>query len=180
MHESCGDMSWTGSSKAPNKSPCNHIFTSDKGAFIYTPKTSLETAADGSFCCHTVGAGSLTFPGAVPRDWMKQGKYAGTYSTFQGDHYSGEIKMFTWSQGGLEFWYYTKPDGTPVQQGEGCQQPGGKKPTACQKMLPIVLYHDFRVVTNSTFNADDFEIPEVCKTTSLSCTIPGATSEVIV
>jgi len=180
MHESCGDMTWTGSSSAPNKSPCNHIFTPDLGAFIYTPKTSLEPEADGAFCCRTVNAGSTTFTGAVPRDWMKQGTYAGTYANFKGDHYSGEIKMFTWSQGGLQFWYYAKPDGTPVQQGEGCQQPGGSKPTACASMLPIVLYHDFNVVTNATYATSDFVVPDVCKTTSLSCTIPGASSEIIV
>merc|ERR1719231_1656196 len=32
MHESCGDMSWTGGSNAPNKSPCNHLFTPDESA----------------------------------------------------------------------------------------------------------------------------------------------------
>merc|ERR1712050_763286 len=99
MHESCGDMSWTGSSGAPNKSPCNHILTPDQGGFIYTPKTSLDKEADGKFCCRTVKAGSTVFTGAVPRDWMKQATYSGTYADFSGDHYSGPIKMFTWSSG---------------------------------------------------------------------------------
>jgi len=83
---------------------------------------------------------------------------------YSGDHYSGPIKMFTWSSGqALDFWYYTKPDGTPVQQGEGCQQPGGKKPTACASMLPIVLYHDWSTFANASFAASDFEIPSVCR-----------------
>jgi hypothetical protein len=183
LHEKCGDMSWTGSSSAPNKSPCNHIFTPDQGAFIYTPKTSLEVEADGNFCCRTVQAGSTMFTGAVPRDWMKTATYAGTYSGFSGDHYSGSVEMFTWSEAGLAFWYYTQPDGTPVQQGEGCYQPGGKKPQACQKMMPIVLYHDFDPATfkNATFTQADFTVPDVCKNTKISCSIPGAsTSSILV
>jgi len=183
LHEKCGDMSWTGSSSAPNKSPCNHIFTPDQGAFIYTPKTSLEVEADGNFCCRTVQAGSTMFTGAVPRDWMKTATYAGTYSGFSGDHYSGSVEMFTWSEAGLAFWYYTQPDGTPVQQGEGCYQPEGKKPQACQKMMPIVLYHDFDPATfkNATFTQADFTVPDVCKNTKISCSIPGAsTSSILV
>merc|ERR1719261_507420 len=133
MHAKCGDMTWTGSSSAPDKSPCNHIFTPDQGAFIYTPKTSLEPEADGKFCCRSVAAGSSQFPGAVPRDWMKQGTYAGSYGSFSGDHYSGSIEMFQWNAAGLQFWYYTQPDGTPVQQGEGCYFPKGQKPKACDK-----------------------------------------------
>jgi hypothetical protein len=178
MHAKCGDMTWTGSSGAPNKSPCNHIFTPDQGAFIYTPTTSLEAEADGKFCCRSVSAGSSQFPGAVPRDWMKTASYAGTYSNFAGDHYSGPIEMFTWTEAGLAFWYYTQPDGTPVQQGEGCYQPAGKKPQACQKMLPIVLHHDFDPATfkNATFTQSDFSVPDVCKNTQVSCSIPGGSA----
>jgi hypothetical protein len=176
MHASCGDMSWTGSSGAPKKSPCNHIFTPDQGAFIYTPSTSLEPEADGKFCCQSVSAGSSMFPGAVPRDWMKTATYAGSHSGFSGDHYSGSIDMFTWNEGGLDFWYYAQPDGTPVQQGEGCYQPAGAKPQACQKMMPIVLYHDFDPATfkNASFTKSDFTVPDICKNTKVSCSIPGA------
>lgn len=182
LHEKCGDMSWTGSSSAPNKSPCNHIFTPDQGAFIYTPSTSLETEADGKFCCRTVPAGSSQFTGAVPRDWMKTAKYAGTYSDFSGDHYSGPIEMFTWEDAGLGFWYYTQADGTPVQQGESCYQPKGKKPEACDKMMPITLYHDFDPSTfkNATFTASDFTVPDVCKNTKISCEIPGVSQNMVV
>jgi len=182
MHSKCGDMTWTGSSGAPNKSPCNHIFTPDKGAFIYTPKNSLEAEADGKFCCRSVAAGSSQFPGAVPRDWMKTGKYAGTYSDFKGDSYSGSVEMFTWNAAGLDFWYYTQPDGTPVQQGEGCYFPKGKKPEACDKMLPIVLYHDFDASTfkNASFTQSNFAVPDICANTKVSCAIPGGNTQVIV
>jgi hypothetical protein len=181
MHANCGDMTWTGSSGAPNKSPCNHIFTPDKGAFIYTPKTSLEPEADGSFCCRSVAAGSKQFTGAVPRDWMKTGKYVGSYDNFRGDHYSGSIEMFTWVEAGLEFWYYTQTDGTPVQQGEGCYFPKGKTPQACDKMLPIVLYHDFDPATfkNASFTQADFDVPDICKSTTVSCSIPGGSEDTV-
>jgi len=181
MHASCGDMTWTGSSKAPKKSPCNHIFTPDDGGFIYTPKTALEPEADGEFCCRSVAKGSKTFTGAVPRDWMKSMTYAGTYANFKGDHYSGPIEMFT-SGSPLSFWYYTQPDGTPVQQGEGCYQPGGKKPQACQSMMPIVLYHDWDPAQwkNATFTKSDFVVPDVCKSTKYSCSIPGDNAQMIV
>merc|ERR1719277_834902 len=172
MHESCGDMTWTGSNAAPKKSPCNHIFTPDDGAFIYTPKTALEPEADGEFCCRTVNKGSTSFPGAVPRDWMQTASYDGTYENFEGDHYNGTVKMFTWSEAGLAFWYYTKPDGSPVQQGESCHNPAGKKPVACQKNMPITLYHDWSSFKNATFAASDFSVPDLCKSTSVSCLIP--------
>jgi len=182
LHSNCGDMSWTGENSAPKKSPCNHIFTPDQGAFIYTPKTSLEVEADGKFCCRSVKAGSKTFTGAVPRDWMKQATYSGTYADFKGDHYSGTVKMFTWNSDALVFWYYTQPGGTPVQQGEGCEQPKGKKPKACSKMLPIVLYHDFDPATfkNATFTQSDFDVPDICKNTTVSCVAPGDTSKEII
>jgi len=182
MHGKCGDMTWTGSSGAPNKSPCNHIFTPDKGAFIYTPKNSLEPEADGKFCCRSVAAGSTQFTGAVPRDWMKTGKYAGSYDNFEGEYFKGTIEMFTWVEAGLDFWYYAQADGTPVQQGEGCYFPKGKTPQACDKMLPIVLYHDFDPSTfkNATFAQSDFEVPDICTSSTVSCTIPGGSSSVIV
>jgi len=175
MHASCGDMSWTRSSGAPKKSPCNHIFTPDEGAFIYTPKTSLEPEADGEFCCRTVPKGNTQFTGAVPRDWMKTAQYGGIHDDFEGDHFSGKVKMFTWREAGLVFWYYTTLDGKPVQQGESCYNPRGKKPEACGKMMPITLYHDFRPSSwqNATFTSSDFTVPDVCKNTRVSCSIPG-------
>merc|ERR1712039_454003 len=126
MHESCGDMSWTGDSNAPNKSPCNHLFTPDEGAFIYTPKTALSEEADGKFCCRSVPAGSSQFPGAVPKDWMRSMNYFGTKGTYKGDHYTGDIKIYWSNAAGLDFWYYETPDGKPVDQGEGCYFPSAK------------------------------------------------------
>jgi len=129
MHSSCGDMSWTGYSNAPNKSPCNHLFTPDEGAFIYTPKTALSEEADGKFCCRSVPAGSDQFPGAVPKDWMRSMHYWGTNGPYQGDHYNGSIKIYWATSAGLDFWYYETPDGKPVEQGEGCYFPGIHKKT---------------------------------------------------
>merc|ERR1712039_597282 len=142
---------------------------------------SLEAEADGKFCCRSVSAGSTQFPGAVPRDWMKTATYAGTYSDFKGDHYSGSVEMFKWESAGLEFWYYTQPDGTPVQQGEGCYFPAGKTPQACDKMLPIVLYHDFDPAPfkNASFTQADFDVPDICKSTTVSCSIPGGSEDTV-
>jgi hypothetical protein len=176
MHQSCGDMTWTGADNAPDSSPCNSLFTPDDGAFIYTPTTALEPAADGKFCCRMVDAGNSEFTGAVPRDWVKTASYQGTYANFVGDHYSGEIKMYTWEAAGLYFWYYTKPDGSPVQQGESCQQPNGAKPTACAHMAPITLYHDWSDFQNATYAESDFAVPDICKTTTVSCTAPGGSN----
>jgi len=179
MHSSCGDMSWTGASNAPNKSPCNHIFTPDQGAFIYTPKATLSPEADGAFCCRSVPVGATNFPGAVPRDWMKSATYAGTYDNFVGVHYSGTIKMFTWQIGAhLQFWYYTKPDGTPVQQGESGQQPNGGKPVATAGA--VTLFHDWNTFANATFTSSDFVVPDVCENTTYSCTAPGTNTAAVI
>merc|ERR1712087_478147 len=116
------------------------------------------------------------------RHWMKTGKYEGTYDDFDGVYYKGTIHMFTWVASGLDFWYDAKADGTPVQQGEGCYSPKGKKPKACKKMLPIVLYHDFDPTKfkNATFTQSDFEVPDICTNTKVSCSIPGASYAVVV
>jgi len=178
MHEFCGQLKHWG---APDNSPCNHIFTPDEGAFIYTPKTALNPEADGKFCCRSVKKGSTMFTGAVPRDWMKSGEYKGIYNSFKGDHYSGPVKIFA---GWLAhpFWYYTKPDGTPVSQGESCDDPQGKEPYQCDKYSPVTAWHEFVPGTfkSATFTSSDFAVPDVCKKTSVSCFIPGDNSEVIV
>ena len=47
MHTSCGNMSWVGASDYPAATPCNHLFNSEYGAFIYTPESALSSKADG-------------------------------------------------------------------------------------------------------------------------------------
>merc|ERR1712039_736936 len=51
---------------------------------------------------------------------------------------------------------------------------------AARSRLPIVLYHDWSTFANASFSSSDFEVPSVCKTTSVSCTIPGDTSSIVV
>jgi hypothetical protein len=46
LHSSCGNMGWTGAKGAPNKTACNHLFNSQYGAFIFTPKEALSPEAD--------------------------------------------------------------------------------------------------------------------------------------
>eukprot|EP00619_Florenciella_sp_RCC1007_P011050 CAMPEP_0205929602 /NCGR_PEP_ID=MMETSP1325-20131115/25397_1 /ASSEMBLY_ACC=CAM_ASM_000708 /TAXON_ID=236786 /ORGANISM="Florenciella sp., Strain RCC1007" /LENGTH=477 /DNA_ID=CAMNT_0053298837 /DNA_START=29 /DNA_END=1462 /DNA_ORIENTATION=+ len=175
MHSSCGDMSWTGDSNAPNGSPCNHIFNSTYGAFIYTPVNALEPEADGEFCCRTFSAGDSNFPGAVPTNWMQSMNYWGSNTGFEGDYYSGEIKIYWYTMGGIDFWYYEDIDGNPVEQGEGCQYPGVGEKTACAYTLPIMLWHDYDPDTfvAESHTVDEFEVPEVCLATTVSCSAPG-------
>ena len=85
MHSSCQDLSWTGDANAPALGePCNHLFTANLGAFIYTPAVALASAADGAFCCRTYKATSTQLPGAVPRNWTQSLLYKVRYNG-QGD-----------------------------------------------------------------------------------------------
>ncbi len=113
---------------------------------------------------------------------MKSGEYKGIYNSFKGDHYSGPVKIFA---GWLAhpFWYYTKPDGTPVQQGESCDDPHGDRPHTCGQGQPPTSWHDFVPGTfkEATFAASDFAIPAVCKGFSLkNCLVPGNSLHVVV
>ena len=176
MHEHCGRMDWTGAAAAPKKGdPCNHLFKAGEGAFIYTPKSALDPAADGSFCCRTYSDSSRNFPGAVPKDWARAMTYWGTTKnmTFPGDYYKGDIKIY-WGAGVVDFWYYEDVDGNPIEQGEGCYFPGVKPKTACAYTLPIVLWHDYDPATfkATPHTAAEFDIPDVCKTTQVVCSAP--------
>lgn len=175
MHSRCGDMSWTGDANAPNGSPCNHLFNSDYGAFIYTPKAALEPEADGAFCCRTYAAGDANFPGAVPKDWARSMNYWGNNTGFVGDYYSGEIKIYWSNAGGVDFWYYEDADGNPVEQGEGCYFPGVNPKEACAYEAPIVVFHDYDPDTflETKHTADEFALPAVCANTTVSCAAPG-------
>jgi len=180
MHTSCGNMGWTGATGAPKSSPCNHLFNSKYGAFIYTPKSALSPEADGNFCCRTYNAGDSQFPGAVPKDWMRsmtlyKNKTGGdTVQGFSGDYYTGDTKYY-WSSGVVQFWYLETKDGIPVEQGEGCSQPGVQKREACAYEAPIMLYHDYdpKSFIPESHSASEFDLPDVCKNTKVSCAAPG-------
>merc|ERR1711862_440341 len=82
-----------------------------------------------------------------------------------GDHYSGDIKVYTSTiSPGLQFWYFESVDGKPVDQGEGCYQPGAATKKACDYMMPIMVWHEFDQFEEASWSASDFEVPEVCKT----------------
>lgn len=182
MHSSCSDMSWTGDANAPNSSPCNHIFNSSLGAFIYTPVSAMSKEADGEFCCRSYSASDSSFPGAVPQDWARSMTYWGTNTGFHGDYYTGEIKIYWTTVTGVDFWYYEQADGTPLEQGEGCYFPGVKNKTeACLNNLPIMLWHDYDPASVDWVNGEEqdsswFEVPEICQTTTVSCSAPGSSS----
>jgi len=187
LHSKCGDMSWTGAKNAPNATPCNHLFNADEGAFIYTPNSPLSPiAASGNdaFCCRSYKAKDSQFPGAVPNDWMRSmtlyHNHSGgdTVQGFKGDYYTGDIKYY-WSQGVVQFWYIESKDGLPVEQGEGCYQPGVKPKYPCGYQMPIVLYHDYDPATfkATDHTKDEFAVPDVCKNTVVDCSGPGGDSQ---
>jgi hypothetical protein len=108
----------------------------------------LSPEADGNFCCRTYKGKDSQFPGAVPKDWMRsmylyQNKSGGdTVEGFSGDYYTGATKYY-YASGALSFWFMETDKGVPVEQGEGCYQPGVKPRQACGYTLPIMLYHDY-------------------------------------
>jgi hypothetical protein len=185
MHTSCGNMSWVGAADYPAGTPCNHLFNSEKGAFIYTTASALSTEADGKFCCQTYSAGdSNGFPGAVPKNWMRS-QYLYTNSSggstvdgFSGDYYTGAVKIYWSVELGVDFWYYESSTGVPVEQGEGCRFPGVSAKQSCEDPLPILFYHDYDPSTfkETAHTSSEFELPDVCKNTTgllTTCTAPG-------
>ena len=66
-------------------------------------------------------------------------------------------------------------DGNPVEQGEGCYFPGVNAKHACAYSMPIMLWHDYDPETfvPESHTADEFEVPEVCMTTTVDCAAPG-------
>ena len=106
--------------------------------------------------------------------------YWGTTSgqTFPGDYYQGDVKIYWSTTFGVDFWYYEDTSGNPIEQGEGCYFPGVDKKTACQYELPIMLWHDYDPATfkATPHSADEFAVPQVCKTTTVSCSAPGGSA----
>ena len=96
------------------------------------------------------------------------------FEGFSGDYYTGDTKYY-WSSGVVQFWYLETKDGIPVEQGEGCSQPGVQKREACAYEAPIMLYHDYdpKSFIPESHSASEFDLPDVCKNTKVSCAAPG-------
>jgi len=118
----------------------------------------------------------------VTSDFMDIFTYKGT-GDFKGTYYTGTIKKYllgplSSSQPVSYFWYYTTPDGRPVEQGEGGDgSPGGGGPD--RRLLQgggkgIVVYHEYNTTSfeSAKLDASEFAVPDICKSTTTSCSFP--------
>merc|ERR1719247_4006779 len=94
--------------------------------------------------------------------------------TFSGVHYKGTVKYYLLSNVNepiTDFWYFTSPDGKPVQQGEG-----GKGPTdqGYPASIGHTIWHDYDQSTldSSPIDSSVFAIPSACQSTTEQCTFP--------
>merc|ERR1711988_1669228 len=112
---------------------------------------------------------------APQSDFMDNMTYSGKMN-FTGDFYTGEVKTYMMklpdSQPVHYFWYLTTPEGLPVEQGEGGKPSSDDNPTNSEK--GILIWHEYNTSTfeSATLDSSVFEVPDVCKKTSTSCTFP--------
>jgi len=137
------------------------------------PRAYLYTK-DESKCCISEPRGYFAETLAP-----SQGTFWNTFTdmgerTFNGVHYNGKVKYYLLSgvnEPVTDFWYFTSPDGKPVQQGEG-----GKGPTdqGYPTSIGHTIWHDYDQSTldSSAIDPSVFAIPAACKTTSLRCAFP--------
>jgi len=171
-HNACSTSELSGYSKDV---PCFHMMLGSEPK----PVAYLWTKSE-DYCCKAETAGSLGFPPsggggsmtAPQADFMDTMNYVGT-GTFSGKFYKGDVKKYTLELASSEpvtwFFYYTTPEGHPVCQGEGGDAPDS------QKGRGIFVWHEYNVTSfQSTTHSDDtFAVPEVCKTTSKTCSFPN-------
>jgi len=173
IHSSCtGQDSWL-------DGPCVHLLLADgPQGYLYTQ--------DESKCCTTQptstklnsGAG-FPPPGGSETLAPSQSTFWNTFTykgevDFNGVYYQGKAKYYVMTgvnEPVREFWYFTDLDGKPVQQGEA-----GTGPTDQGYPVSIghTIWHDYEPssLDSSAFDTSVFDIPEVCKTTTLTCAFP--------
>jgi len=165
-HSSCtGQSSWLSGA-------CTHLmFASGRNegqAYLYTnDKCCKSQATSGGF-----GPTEVLSP--------PQGNFVDVFSyqgevDFNGVYYQGKAKYYTMklpnSEPVQDFWYFTDLDGKPVQQGEA-----GVGPTdqGYPSSRGHTIWHDYNPSSLDTSGIDDsvFDIPAICKSTSLTCAFP--------
>lgn len=108
----------------------------------------------------------------VKRDFYKLFTYQGESEDYVSESglYVGTVKNYTMSlttNPNFWFWYYTDTDGFPVEQGEGsCVTPRG-----CRGVKYLFHQYDRDTFGAATLNASLFEFPEVCKSSTTTCTV---------
>jgi hypothetical protein len=165
IHSSCtGQDSWL-------DGPCVHLMLAEgPQAYLYT--------ADESKCCLAEPSGSSSF-GPSETLAPSQSNFWNTFTykgevDFNGVNYQGKAKYYVLTgvnEPVREFWYFTDLDGKPVQQGEG-----GTGPTdqGYPESIGHTIWHDYNQSSFDMSAIDDsvFDVPESCKTTTLTCAFP--------
>jgi len=166
-HSQCtGQSSWL-------NGPCTHLMfasgTNAGQAYLYTDTT----------CCNSQASGS---GGSGPAEVLapSQGNFVDVFTyngevDFSGVYYQGKAKYYTMklpsSEPVQDFWYFTDLDGKPVQQGEA-----GTGPTdqGYPQSRGHTIWHDYNPASldSSGIDASVFDIPDHCKSTTLSCAFP--------
>jgi len=166
-HSQCtGQSSWL-------NGPCTHLMfasgTNAGQAYLYTD----------SQCCNSQASGS---GGSGPAEVLapSQGNFVDVFTyngevDFNGVYYQGKAKYYTMklpsSEAVTDFWYFTDLDGKPVQQGEAGTGPTDQGyPTS----RGHTIWHDYNPSSLDTSGIDSsvFDIPDHCKSTTLSCAFP--------
>jgi len=166
IHSSCtGQSSWL-------NGPCVHLYFADGPVgYLYLQ--------DESKCCLTEPSSSGGGSGPSETLAPSQGTFWNTFTykgevDFNGVYYQGKAKYYVLTgvnEPVREFWYFTDLDGKPVQQGEA-----GTGPTDQGYPVSIghTIWHDYNPASlnSAAFDTSVFDVPEVCKTTTLTCAFP--------
>ncbi len=160
-HSSC-DLSLSG---GPSSGECNELFTS--GDVHISTKSS---------CCKAITGPNLHKMPAFAQDFYKT-MNGPTTVQYSGTYYSGEA-LFYYATIPISStqWYYTKPDGTPLELGEG---PLTSSPqTRCDPYATSgvwCVYHQYDPSSFDTSSIDSsvFDDPSICSGVSTECTPHG-------
>ena len=158
----------------PESGPCYNLFTGYY-AYLYTP--------DKSFCCYESKKDYSCAISKPQRDFWNIFDYNGIsyeYETLSPGYYSGPVHNYTLVvddplNGPFWFWYYTDMENRPIEQGEG----SCVGPRYCLNPLPFAgftkkyVFHEFNTssITQTSFDWDTFDVPEICLNTTTSCMI---------
>jgi len=167
-----------GSSTSWLNGPCVHLMFAPGSAesvgsaeLTSKPRAYLYKSDESQCCVSQPTSGEQLAP--------SQGNFWNTFTykgevDFNGKYYQGKAKYYVLSgvnEPVRDFWYFTDLDGKPVQQGEAGTGPTDQGyPTS----IGHTIWHDYNQSSfdTSPIESSIFTIPEVCKTTTLSCAFP--------
>merc|ERR1712232_881149 len=175
-HSSCAGLdSW-------QQGACYHLMlapTTDGAAPLSYLFDDDAHKGNGGNCCLTNPTAGGGGSGQTLTLNPSQGTFWNTFTDmgevdFNGVYYQGKAHYYLLTNvpGAVaDFWYFTDPDGKPVQQGEAGTGPTDQGyPTS----FGHTIWHDYDPSTFDTSAQDSSiaQVPEVCKTTTSSCAFP--------